>query len=138
VLDPGQIEERIVRYDEFEGGDDSMRWATFVSGHGTEIQLMEPAPGTPLAKRVEKHGEGVHHLCFTTDDPEAALERAGEEGLDVGDEVYGDPGLAWQRWGWILPKSTHGTLVEVARPYKAVDGKWVEGSPTADSAAQAG
>lgn len=44
ALDPGQLEEQIVRYDAFEGGADQMRWATFVSHHGAEIQLMQPAP----------------------------------------------------------------------------------------------
>ena len=34
----------------------------------------------------------------------------------------------WQRWTWVMPESTHGTLVEVARPYKAVDGQWENGS----------
>ena len=32
--------------------------------------------------------------------------------------------MPWQRWTWVLPDSAHGTLVEVARPYLAVDGKW--------------
>jgi hypothetical protein len=27
-----------------------------------------------------------------------------------------------------MPDSAHGTLVEVARPYRAVDGKWEDGS----------
>ena len=58
ALDPGQLEQQIVRYDDFEGGDDDMRWATFVSDHGAEIQLMQPADETPLARRLNKHGEG--------------------------------------------------------------------------------
>ena len=39
-------------------------------------------------------------------------------------EVSSDPTMPWQRWTWVLPDSAHGTLVEVARPYIAVDGKW--------------
>ena len=47
-------------------------------------------------------------------------------GLDVdAQNTYSDPGLPWQNWTWILPSSAHGVLVEVARPYKAVEGKWV-------------
>ena len=45
VLDPQQLEQRIVRYDDFEGGEDRMRWATFVTAGGAEIQLMEPGSG---------------------------------------------------------------------------------------------
>jgi methylmalonyl-CoA/ethylmalonyl-CoA epimerase len=128
VLQPEQLEERIVRYEDFEGGDDTMRWATFVSPVGAEIQLMQPAPDTPLGRRLEKHGEGVHHICFTTDDPEDAARRLREAGVNAAAEVYEDPEMPWQRWTWVMPDSAHGTLVEVARPYRAVDGKWEDGS----------
>jgi methylmalonyl-CoA/ethylmalonyl-CoA epimerase len=128
ALDPGQLEEPIVRYDDFEGGADQMKWATFVSHHGAEIQLMQPAPDTPLGRRLEKHGEGVHHLCFTTDDPGAVSRRLAEEGLSASPEEFSDPSTPWQRWTWVMPDSAHGTLVEVARPYKAVDGNWESGS----------
>jgi len=125
VLDPGQLEQPIVRYDDFRGGQDEMRWVTFVSAHGAEIQLVEPAPDTPLGRRLAKHGEGVHHLCFTVDDPAAAAKRLAEEGLDVdADNLYNDPEVSWQNWTWVFPKSSHGVLVEIARPYRAVDGKW--------------
>jgi methylmalonyl-CoA/ethylmalonyl-CoA epimerase len=128
ILQPEQVEKQIVRYEEFEGGEDSMRWATFVSDVGAEIQLMEPAPASPLGKRLAKHGEGVHHICFTVDDPEKVSRELAEQGIATGGEVFNDPEMPWQRWTWVLPSSTHGTLVEVARPYKAVDGKWEDGS----------
>lgn len=124
ALDPGQLEQPIVRYDDFEGGADQMRWATFVNPHGSEIQLMEPTPDSPLGRRLAKHGEGVHHVCFTTEDPEAVSRRLADEGLETVPEVFGDPTMPWQKWTWVLPKSAHGTLVEVARPYRAVNGRW--------------
>ena len=63
VLDPGQLKEQIVKYDQFSGGADAgMKWATFVSHHGAEIQFIQPSPGTPLGRRLEKHGEHVHHI----------------------------------------------------------------------------
>lgn len=128
ALDPGQVEQQIVRYDDFEGGDDRMAWATFVSDHGTEIQFMAPGPGTPLGRRLAKHGEGVHHLCFTTDDPAAVSARLAEQGISTSEEVFSDPQMPWQRWTWIGPDSAHGTLVEIARPYRAVAGAWVSGT----------
>jgi methylmalonyl-CoA/ethylmalonyl-CoA epimerase len=124
VLDPQQLAERIVRYDEFEGGDDSMRWATFVSDGGAEIQLMQPQPDTPLGRRLAKRGEHVHHICFVTDDPEGASARLREAGVATSSETFSDPAMPWQRWTWALPTSAHGTLVEIARPYRAVDGRW--------------
>jgi methylmalonyl-CoA/ethylmalonyl-CoA epimerase len=128
VLDPEQLEQRIVRYDEFEGGEDRMRWATFVAAAGAEIQLMEPGPDTPLGRRLATHGEHVHHICFTTDDVETTMKRLRDAGVDTSDTVSQDPKMPWQQWSWVLPASTHGTLVEVARPYKAVDGRWQDAS----------
>ena len=129
VLDPGQLEEPLVRYEEFEGGEDQMRWATFVSHGGAEIQLMEPSADSPLGRRLAKHGEHVHHICFTADDPDETARRLAEEGVSTSGEVSRDPTMPWQRWTWVLPDSAHGTLVEVARPYSAVDGKWESASP---------
>lgn len=124
ALDPGQLEKPIVRYDDFDGGGDQVRWATFVSDHGAEIQLMEPSPDSHLGARLAKVGEHVHHICFTTDDPDAVSRRLAEQGIETSGEANQDPNMDWQRWTWVLPKSAHGTLVEIARPYRAVDGKW--------------
>jgi methylmalonyl-CoA/ethylmalonyl-CoA epimerase len=125
VLDPGQVSEPIVRYDDFTGGDDQMRWVTFVSGHGAEIQLCEPAADTPLGRRLAKRGEHVHHICFTTDDVPAAAQKLVADGIDADAEhTYSDPELPWQEWTWVLPSSAHGVLVEIAKPYRAASGKW--------------
>ena len=130
VLDPQQLDEQLVRYEDFEGGEDRMRWATFVSAGGAEIQLMEPAENSPLGRRLAKHGEHVHHICFTTDDVPGAARKLADSGLAVDvDNTYGDPDVPWQEWTWVLPKSAHGVLVEIARPYKAVGGKWEPGTP---------
>ena len=131
VLDPGQLEEQTVRYDDYNSGDDKgMRWATFVSNDGTEIQLLQPAPDTPLGRRLVKHGEGVHHICLTTPDVPRAARRLADSGLSVDvDNTYQDPNMPWQEWTWVLPKSAHGVLVEIARPYKAVAGRWEDGTP---------
>jgi methylmalonyl-CoA/ethylmalonyl-CoA epimerase len=125
VLDPGQVEKPIVRYEEFTGGADRMRWATFVSGHGAEIQLIEPAPGTPLGRRLEKHGEHVHHICLTSRDVPAALDALRAQGIETVGGINRDPSMPWQEWGWIAAPAAHGVLVEVARPYESRDdGQW--------------
>lgn len=128
VLDPGQLEQRIVKYDEFSSGDDAgMKWATFVNDRSTEIQFIQPSPGTPMGRRLEKVGEHVHHLCFTTDDVPGAMDKLRAEGVDLpGDgAVYNDPDMTWQSWSWVGAKSTHGCLIEVASHYESRnDGKW--------------
>lgn len=127
ILDPQQLEQQLVRYEDFEGGEDTMRWATFVSHGGAEIQLMEPGPSTPLGRRLAKHGEHVHHICFTTEDVEAAMSELRAQGLAASEEIFSDPTMPWQRWSWVGAESAHGTLVEVARPYKAVGEDWEYG-----------
>src|SRR5688572_8129083 len=83
VLDPKQVEKRIVRYDDVDGGGDKMSWATFVSEHGAEIQLMQPDPASHLGKRLAKRGEHIHHICITTPDLEGSLETLRNRGVDV-------------------------------------------------------
>jgi methylmalonyl-CoA/ethylmalonyl-CoA epimerase len=114
ILDPASLEKRIVKYDEFSSGEDQgMKWATFVNEYSTEIQFIQPSPDTPLGKRLEKIGEHVHQLK--------------EEGLQVIEDgkTYNDPDMPWQTWSWLGPKSAHGVLIEVAKPYESRDdGKW--------------
>jgi methylmalonyl-CoA/ethylmalonyl-CoA epimerase len=131
VLDPKQLEKRLVRYEDFAGGQDRMRWATFVSDHGAEIQLMEPAPNTPMGRRLAKHGEGVHHICLTTPDVKGALATLRQKGIETVGDVYNDPeAMPWQYWGWVSADSAHGVLVEVASPYETHnDGEWHPVSP---------
>ena len=128
VLDPASLEKRIVKYDEFSSGaDQGMKWATFVNEYASEIQFIQPAPNTPLGNRLEKMGEHVHHLCFTTDDVPAAMARLKAEGLQVIEDgkTYNDPDMTWQTWSWLGPKSAHGVLIEVAKPYESPgDGTW--------------
>ncbi|MDB5738853.1 MAG: methylmalonyl-CoA epimerase [Sphingomonas bacterium] len=128
ILDPQAVEKRIVKYDEFSSGSDAgMKWATFVNEHSTEIQFIQPSPGTPLGDRLEKVGEHVHHLCFTTDDVPGAMEKLKAEGLQLpgGGTTYNDPDMTWQKWSWVGPKSAHGVLIEVASPYESRDdGQW--------------
>jgi methylmalonyl-CoA/ethylmalonyl-CoA epimerase len=128
VLDPAQLEEQIVRYDRFEAGEDEMAWATFVSPHGCEIQLLCPLNDGPLGRRLERHGEGVHHIAFTTPQLPDAVEQLVEAGVKVtSTELTQDPLLPWQHWTFVAPESSHGLLVEVAYPYTAVDGRWEPG-----------
>lgn len=125
VLDPEALERPIVRYDRFESGGDVMAWATFASERGCEIQLLSPLNDGPLGRRLAKHGEGVHHIAFTHPDLPDAVERLADAGVTLTSrELSQDPILPWQWWTFIAPESSHGLLVEVAYPYRPVDGRW--------------
>jgi methylmalonyl-CoA/ethylmalonyl-CoA epimerase len=136
VLDPAQLEQPIVRYDRFEAGGDIMSWATFVNPGGSEIQLLTALnEDGPLGQRLAKRGEGVHHICFTSPDLKGAVRRLVESGVEMtSEELSSDPNMPWQHWTFISPKTSHGSLVEVAYDYRAVGGKWEpgEGVPLPD------
>lgn len=131
-LDPGQLEEPVVMTDKWEAGGDVMSSATFVNPTGCEIQLLCPLNDGPLGQRLAKRGEHVHHICFTSPDLPAAVGRLAESGIKLtSTELQHDPKVPWQYWTFISPESSHGTLVELAYPYRPVDGEWLpgEGAP---------
>jgi len=127
-LDPAQLEERVVLVERWEAGEDVMASATFVNPNGSEIQLLCPLNDGPLKQRLEKHGEHVHHVCFTSSDLPGAVARLHEQGIELtSTELQHDPGLPWQYWTFISKASSHGALVELAYPYRPVDGAWEPG-----------
>ena len=124
-LDPAQLEERVVLVERWEAGEDIMSSATFVNPNGSEIQLLCPLNDGPLGRRLAKRGEHVHHICFTSPDLPGAVKRLDEKGIQLtSTELQHDPKVPWQYWTFISPESSHGTLVELAYPYQAVDGDW--------------
>jgi catechol 2,3-dioxygenase-like lactoylglutathione lyase family enzyme len=124
VVDPGQLVEPIVRMDAFEAGGDVMSWATFVNPNGCEIQLMQPISGR-LRERLDKRGEGVHHIAFCRPDLPEVIEKLDEGGVKLtSKELSQDPVLPWQAWTFISPESASGLLVELAYAYKSVNGHW--------------
>lgn len=53
----------------------------------TEVELLEStSPDGPIAKYLEKRGEGVQHIAFRVDNLEAALEELKAKGVKLIDE----------------------------------------------------
>ena len=81
----------------------------------SEIELLEPiAPGTGVARFLERRGEGLHHLCFETDNVARALEEARAKGLALIDQQP-RRGLAGMIC-FLHPQASHGVLIEYAQP----------------------
>ena len=81
----------------------------------TEIELLESTdPEGPIAKFIEKRGEGIQHIAFRVDDIEEALEQMRQRGVRLIDEKprYGAGGA---RIAFLHPKSTGGVLVELCQ-----------------------
>jgi len=80
----------------------------------TEIELLEStAPDGPIAKYLEKRGEGVQHLAFRVDNIEAALEELKAKGVKLIDEKP-RKGAGGAKIAFLHPKSTYGVLVEIS------------------------
>jgi len=79
------------------------------------LELLEPtSPDSPIAKFIEKRGEGVHHLSFEVDDIDLEIARLKQEGFHMIDE---EPrmGADGYRIAFLHPKSTNGVLVEISQ-----------------------
>ena len=81
----------------------------------SEIELLEPTrDDTGIARFLETRGEGMHHICFESDDVGKELEGAKAKGIEVIDQAPRE-GLAGMIC-FLHPKSNHGVLVEFATP----------------------
>ena len=92
-----------------------VRTAFFAAGD-VHIELLEPtSDDSPIAKFIEKNGEGIHHIAFATDDINAQLEQAKEKGARLIHEVP-FPGAGDKLVAFLHPKSTFGVLTEFCQP----------------------
>ena len=82
----------------------------------SEIELLQPlSDKSGIGKFLAKRGEGLHHLCFETDDVAQELEGARAKGIRLIDEKP-RPGLAGMIC-FLHPTATRGVLVEYAQPF---------------------
>ena len=95
-----------------EVADQKVKTALFKVGQ-TKLELLEPTSDeSPIAKFIEKRGEGIHHLAFAVEDGVAnALAEMEGKGVRLIDKAprKGAEGL---NIAFIHPKSTHGVLTE--------------------------
>lgn len=81
----------------------------------SKIELLEATdPDSPIAKFIEKRGEGIHHLAFEVDDIHAEIERLEKEGfVPLSREPKRGADNKWV--AFLHPKSTNGVLVELCQ-----------------------
>ena len=78
----------------------------------THIELLEPtADDSPIARFLEKKGEGFHHLAYGTDNIEAQLEAAKTADISLINQAP-VPGAGNKKIAFLHPKSTNGVLTE--------------------------
>lgn len=106
---------------EFENVEDvpsqKVRVAFFRAGD-MRIELLEPtSDDSPVAKFIEKRGEGLHHVAYTVDDIQARIAELRDSGLRMIDETP-RPGAHHMQIAFVHPKSSFGVLTELCEPAK--------------------
>lgn len=81
----------------------------------SKIELLEATnPDSPIAKFIEKRGEGIHHIAFAVKDIKVEMERLKKEGFILLSE-FPKLGADNKIVAFLHPKSTNGVLVELCQ-----------------------
>ena len=85
-------------------------------GQAVRLELLEPTdPASPIARFIEKRGEGLHHVAYTVGDIRQRLAALKEAGVRLIDEVP-RPGAHHMQIAFLHPKSSGGVLTELCEP----------------------
>ena len=85
----------------------------FIPVGEVSIELLESIePDGPIAKAIEKRGEGIHHIAYQVEDIEAALAAMKAKGVRLIDEQPRQ-GAHGVKIAFIHPKASLGVLVEL-------------------------
>ncbi len=92
---------------------------SFFKSGPNKVELLEATnPESPIAKFLEKKGEGIHHIAFAVNDIVAEIARLSEEGFVVLNETP-KKGADNKLVAFLHPKGTNGVLVELCQEIKA-------------------
>jgi methylmalonyl-CoA/ethylmalonyl-CoA epimerase len=81
----------------------------------TKIELLQAThPDSPIAKFIDKRGEGIHHIAFEVEDIDAEMQRLQSEGFELIHTESKD-GADNKRICFLHPKSTNGVLIELCQ-----------------------
>ncbi len=107
---------------EFEGfeevPDQKVRIAFFRFSN-VRLELLEPTDSSgPIAKFLDKRGEGLHHLAFTVEDLQTRIGELKRSGFQMIDDQP-RTGSHQMQIAFLHPKSTHGVLTELCEVAEA-------------------
>ena len=81
----------------------------------TRIELLAPtSEESPIAKFIEKKGDGIQHIAFAVEDLPQALKDTEEDGIRLIDKEP-RPGAHGADIAFLHPKSTGGVLIEFCK-----------------------
>lgn len=94
--------------------EQKVKVAMFAAGE-VKIELLEPASeDSPIAKYLEKKGEGIHHVAYESDDITGELSEMESKGIQLIDK---EPrkGAHDMKIAFLHPKSTGKVLTEICQ-----------------------
>ena len=86
----------------------------FLNGPNKIELLAATNPDSPIAKFIEKKGEGIHHIAFDVEDIVSEITRLQKEGFVVLNETP-KKGADNKLVAFLHPKSTNGVLIELCQ-----------------------
>jgi len=96
---------------------EGVKTSFFMNGPN-KIELLEATnPDSPIAKFIEKKGEGIHHIAFDVEDIVSEIERLKAEGFTVLNETP-KKGADNKLVAFLHPKTTNGVLIELCQEIK--------------------
>jgi methylmalonyl-CoA/ethylmalonyl-CoA epimerase len=104
-------------YKEEEVVSEGVKTSFFMNGPN-KIELLEATnPDSPIAKFLEKKGEGIHHIAFDVNDINEEVIRLKNEGFVILNEIP-KKGADNKLVVFLHPKGTNGVLVELCQEIK--------------------
>lgn len=104
-------------YKQEEVESEGVKTSFFKSGPN-KIELLEATRvDSPIAKFIEKRGEGIHHVAFDVEDIASEIKRLKNEGFIILNEIP-KKGADNKLVAFIHPKDTSGVLIELCQEIK--------------------
>lgn len=76
------------------------------------FELLEPTePSSPLARFLDRRGEGIYHLTLVVDNVEKEIHSLRQKGVEIRESSSLEP--PFQLSAWIHPRSTMGVLIQI-------------------------
>jgi methylmalonyl-CoA/ethylmalonyl-CoA epimerase len=113
----GDIYERLLNTTVYKTEDVASEGVktAFLQVGPNKIELLEATnPDSPIAKFIEKRGEGMHHIAFEVTDIEAEMARLKAEGFVLLNDVS-KQGADNKLVCFVHPKGTNGVLIELCQ-----------------------
>ena len=127
VTAPQLLEQKVVKQERFAGKEKYITAFFGAAGDACDIQFLQaPDQNSPLYQRLEKVGEGVHHIAISSEHLEDTYQQFCSKGVSVNDEIISERAIDNEmtdiRHFWVLPKYSHGVLIEIIDQYDVTDG----------------